>query len=360
MPASAPSAPKPGPYPELAAIAAWLGVPHAGTAELVFSRESIVYTVSLELDSGSVCGLSLQASRAGLPEVTLRPETASDRRGKERGISVEAQTGDAAFDTSVYVETDLPDEAARALLAPPAIRRAVLDLLRSFRSVELTPRGVSATTRDLRPELFDPTHFAPVFEAFRAIASISPPGPAPAPSRRGFWLLMGMVLGFPLSLAGVIAAEVAYPPEAGWVWGAGAAAGIAAWAASRPLVRAWVQGHSRSYGYYVLIGVISFIDLPLLGNALLVGLNGMLDMSRLERRTGVLVEAVPYLDDSEPWIHGVVEWGDKSRLQRDFKDEGRRIRKGDQVTFVRHRGAFGLAWGKEPAVAPAGGGGKGR
>lgn len=62
----------------------------------------------------------------------LRRETRRDRVGKRLGLNVEPQTGDAAFDAQVYLETETPERDVRRLFASPALRAAVLAALDVF------------------------------------------------------------------------------------------------------------------------------------------------------------------------------------------------------------------------------------
>jgi hypothetical protein len=79
------------------------------------------------------------------PAMSLRAETGADRLGKRVGIDREVQTGDAAFDAAVYIESDAPDEDVRAALADARVRRAVRELLAAGEArVELDPEGLTS------------------------------------------------------------------------------------------------------------------------------------------------------------------------------------------------------------------------
>jgi hypothetical protein len=59
--------------------------------------------------------------------ISLRPEDDANRMGKESGMDVEHQTGDAAFDSAVYIDTLTPPNVLARVLEEDA-RRAVREL----------------------------------------------------------------------------------------------------------------------------------------------------------------------------------------------------------------------------------------
>jgi hypothetical protein len=64
--------------------------------------------------------------------IELSPESDDDRRAKQSGISREVQTGDAAFDETVYVTSARSDRLVHAVLASSDLRRAVLTLFDAY------------------------------------------------------------------------------------------------------------------------------------------------------------------------------------------------------------------------------------
>lgn len=62
--------------------------------------------------------------------ITLRRENAHDRRAKDRGVAVEAQTGDPELDAEVYIDSPSRPDVALRVLASPALRTAVRELIR--------------------------------------------------------------------------------------------------------------------------------------------------------------------------------------------------------------------------------------
>ncbi len=61
--------------------------------------------------------------------IKLARETVADRVAKQRGVAREVQTGDAAFDAEVYVDTPSADDVVLHVLAAPALRAGVRTLI---------------------------------------------------------------------------------------------------------------------------------------------------------------------------------------------------------------------------------------
>ena len=61
--------PEKGPYTELAGFAQLRSLPYAGAAELVFGAAPAWVSLSLSIDSGRVCGLSVEVGGRAHPEV---------------------------------------------------------------------------------------------------------------------------------------------------------------------------------------------------------------------------------------------------------------------------------------------------
>jgi hypothetical protein len=116
------------------------------TTAVVYSQfSSSPSTLTLEARYDDVPGLP-----AGRPivatrplDIVLRPEGGPDRAAKAQGINVEWQTGDRAFDDTVYVSTPTESgEVLRAVLGPE-VRSAVMTLFGlGFRMVRIDDDGV--------------------------------------------------------------------------------------------------------------------------------------------------------------------------------------------------------------------------
>lgn len=110
--------------------------------------------------------------------ITLRRETSEEVDAKQRGISREFQSGDAAFDRDVYVDTATDDEVLRYVLVSPALRASVLALLdEGVRAVELDDvKGeINASLYSFAHAKHDPARARRIVEAFDRVARGAPP-----------------------------------------------------------------------------------------------------------------------------------------------------------------------------------------
>ncbi|MDB4960065.1 MAG: hypothetical protein JWP01_64 [Myxococcales bacterium] len=89
--------------------------------------EGIEYSEHVGKQKGKVLGFRLGMPRRSPTWVRMHPESAVDRFFKRIGVANEIQTGDEAFDDTVYVMCDHPYVAA-ILQETPALRRAIRDL----------------------------------------------------------------------------------------------------------------------------------------------------------------------------------------------------------------------------------------
>jgi hypothetical protein len=155
--------------PGLAPLAQALGVVPQG-AELKVVCDRFVCVLAPQIDNGVIVGLVVDLSCAPLPHVVFRAETDLDAMAKSAGINAELQTGDAAFDRSVFVDSDAPTEMVAALLARPETRRAVMDLVAQGCRLELGERGI----RTLTSGAPDPTRVRHTLNSLAIIAAASP------------------------------------------------------------------------------------------------------------------------------------------------------------------------------------------
>ena len=158
-----------GAYQQLDAIGVTLGFPPRGAAALEFSVNGAACSLALSVDSGTVTGLDLSIKAEGLslasgPLISLRPETAFDRTGKQRGIAREVQLGDEGFDAAVSVDSNATDAEVKRVLPAPGLRAAVQSLLRSdAEDLRLDSTGVRAHWKK-SSECFLPERVLPVLE----------------------------------------------------------------------------------------------------------------------------------------------------------------------------------------------------
>jgi hypothetical protein len=115
--------------------------------------------VALSFNSGTVMGVDLvvlvPSGELPFPLMNLLPEDGSHRKAKEKGLSREAQTGDDEFDDAVYIESALTDESVRRFLSPPAVRKAVIRLVRDTPQIQISPEKI--TLHIPKDKAFEPT-----------------------------------------------------------------------------------------------------------------------------------------------------------------------------------------------------------
>lgn len=340
-----------GKYGELGPIAAALGAQWSGGAELKMSRDGFTITVGLRIDSGSVMGVDLVVHRPGWPEVELRRETDKDRRAKGSGMNVEVQTGDRAFDDFVYIESSYGQAVLAPLLASPELRQLLGELVSTYGAVTFTPNdGLVVDTRAGGRAMLDPARFMPFFEKVMRVARLFPDVPKNAPKlrERGGTLMVLSGLSFLVGCGLLVALRHHGEPASGLVRPLCAAVGIVIALAIAPLVKRYVRGHSRSALYFVTTTVGLLIASPILAIVAVVGANALLDSSPPDRRSGRLVAARNYLDDSEPKVEATVQWTDGTREELTIDDTKPKAQVGDAVETVRRRGLFGITWIETP------------
>lgn len=342
-------------YTELAPIAAALGLPYRGGAELHFQREGFTITVGLSIDSGTVRGIDLVIQRPGWPEIELRRETEGDVAAKRSGMNVEVQTGDPAFDGFVYIESSYGQAVLAPMLASPELRKALGDLVATYGAVSITPDGLTVTTHGVGRPLLEPARFMALYELLFRAARLFPPLPAHAPKMRepGFGLLVLAILGMLAGIASLIAMRDYGEPARTGLRPLAAFLGVAVVIASAPLFKRWMSGHSRSATlFYATLGLWS-IGGPLGAMATAVGANAYFDSSPPVRRDGKVTAAKSYLDDSEPKADVTVAWNDGVIEALTLEDSKPKAQIGDRVESVRRHGLFGVTWlEKAPTLVP--------
>jgi hypothetical protein len=150
--------------------------------------------------------------------ILLRAENASDRMAKAEGISREHQTGDAAFDAAVYVESPTTDAGVLGAVLNEAVRAAALELLKlEFEAITIDDgdRRVTAVISGFR-HLGQPEDAARrMVRAFATLLRGLPPVGAdagqhphrsPLPHVAGFGGGLVALVGGPLALFGIAGA----------------------------------------------------------------------------------------------------------------------------------------------------------
>jgi hypothetical protein len=341
---------------ELGPIASALGLPYAGAPELRFSREGLDVVVHLRIDSGMVRGVDVHVVRRGLPEVEFRRETDADRASKQSGMNVEVQTGDPTFDGFVYIESSHRQAVLGPLLQSPELRRAIGELVSAAGPVAIDRDGVTVDTRGPGLSLLEPARFLPIFGSVLRIAQLFPALPAgtAAPKERGSVLMLLSGLSVLVGMALLPILGDFGQPGSSLPRVLGVAIGIVLAVAVRPLVRAWVKGHSRSVLYLRVTTICSILGAPLVTMSAIVFINAFFDASAPERLSGKVVAAKNYVDDGTPTVDLTIAWSDGRKEEVSMHDTKPPAQTGDSVTLVRRKGLLGFSWIERPATITPG------
>lgn len=326
-----------GPYTYLRPFAASRSLPYAGASSLSFHDADRRVTLSYSLNSGTVDGLEFSIGIATTPSITLRGETYTDRKGKDRGLNREVQVGDPAFDDRVYIECDSTDEGVLRVLRPE-VRAAILALFDlSISEIQLSDRraSFSIATSDSH-DIFEPAHIERFLDASRGLSFIPPTRDVPADNTGGGVGAL-IVLATIVAVPAMIATSVNFPTERLTLQFLGAVVGWTIWFLSRGAIARASDGHSRSYRTYLFRVSVAFLGLPLMTIALLVGANGAFDRRPERVRRGV-VTSITKGEDEE--IHVRFEDGTTLSTMRftGFAEVGSAAR----GSF--HPGALGVEW----------------
>lgn len=342
----------------LANALAATGARHVGTAEkggLYTGREAEFELAGRRLFvnayyvSRSFVRVDLRAPAGPMPWVTLYPEGAFQRLGKTLGINREVQLGDAAFDDAVYVDAaETNDDHVRALLAPPAVRAALRELLSLGYKVEFSPKGVSAFQVIPASARADGTHAPQIAAALGRIVDAAPRFDAAALTpTRGFFgagplavIAAGVGAGLALIAVGGVLTDSSEALDTSAA-GPMLAAGGALWVAYVAGLLLAVRGTSSAFAKLLLGALFGLITLPAGAATTLGGLNRALDASPAEVHA-VTVRRV-YGRSHTLYVDSWRPGRDEERLTTSHGFFGR-VRAGDRVEVRAHPGRFGWPW----------------
>lgn len=217
--------------------------------------------------------------------ITLREEAVGDRSAKDEGLSREHQTGDAAFDEAVYVDSPTTDADLLNGVLGERVRDAARDLIfLGFEPIVIDDAGGNVTARTSRFMKLANTSGAPerVIDGFAALLSGLPPvartdgkHPERSGAPKALAILGGVALlaGAPIAVFGVAGAydctESASDGEgsslkdgcggpAALALVAGVVGGFVAMAIARAVARPRVAGHSDSHTQLTYVSVAAF------------------------------------------------------------------------------------------------------
>jgi hypothetical protein len=192
--------------------------------------------------------------------ITLTRESDADRQAKQRGVSREVQTGDAAFDELVYVTTESGDELVKAVLGSE-VRSAACALFRAgFHEIIVDDEGARITA-SCRGECS--ADAAEIARAFATIVSHVPEVQVSKLRRFKSWpgaVGLGLIVSVPVVVGCALLAV-------SWYWVpvasiAGGAAGIG----FGLLVGRTQRGRSDSHVRRQILGGASLLGGVLVGN----------------------------------------------------------------------------------------------
>lgn len=301
------------PNEELVPVAWALGLDFNRGAWLSVLVNRTPVRLSLEFDSGVVRAVHVTAELehgvdAGeRPQLVVRRERREHRDDKETGLAREVQTGVAAFDDALYLDSDATDEEVQRVLSREATREVLSRLITDELATEVTftPRSVSARVLRKTARL-DAEALLTVIEAMLIAARGGGPR-GRVRARGGARLERVLKTAVPLT---VLAAGLAYLRwSTTWTfpafWGVllGVPAAAVAWFAARPTVRGDSDSGRRLSAIAGLVGGgVSF----LVAGALVVT-NALLGSGEVRSTTG-LVRSVAR-EDEGGW-DTVVLWED--------------------------------------------------
>lgn len=300
--------------------------------------------VSLSLNSGRVTGFDVVVHAKGLPEVRFSRETARHVDAKRSGIAEEFQTGDRAFDDAVYVESSVVDESLRIVLSSPAVRAAVIAILRYVGELRLNASGVTMTTSGVVGA--GALHTCVVMT--RTVAGAPRPlsiehVPEPRKARIVRRLTYATIpLGFLSTLAGL----AWFSPIARKPCVVTAFVGFVLALLVQPLLTAALRGRSTSIRELLIARVTTLLWIPAVVLGGFTTANGLFDRS--EAHVVELPVASVSSDSDDAEIMHVSAFDDEGNVNDyTFHDP---IPPNSRVRVRRHAGAFGVAWEDDDAV----------
>ncbi|MDI1443223.1 hypothetical protein [Polyangium sp. 6x1] len=246
------------------------------------------FVLRLRYGRGGRAEFEVEAAGSGaaarLP-IVIRRETSLDMLGKKLRINREVQTGDAAFDAAVYVESDAPDGDVQRVLGEARVRQKVLALLDAgFSSVAIHDGGGKLFALRDAGERFDEGALRAACGELGAIAEALP-APSARPGLPPLWLAgpIAAVVSAVLAFVGFYLlswARGAYYPLGSSATIVGVALGLFAWLCVLPLVGVLVRGRSVSFRLFGACFCFLLLAMPLSGAGTAIAMNGRMDADR--------------------------------------------------------------------------------
>ncbi len=340
---------RPGSYEQLSALLAELGAPGT-TAAVVLRCDGLLCDLGLSINSGTVMGLDMVVGSAGLPPMRLVPEGDEHAYQKERGILREVQTGDAAFDDHVYIESAASDADVLTFFASPAVRAAAVQLLRSAGSVKIDDTGVSVyVPKDARA--FDPDAIRGRLALLRVLAGAPRPlvpEHVPVPPIVSLTKTLTYLLA-PVAVLVVFIGVARYMTLTARPLIVGIAMGVVLAALLAPVYTLLLRGRSTSHTDILVCRFIAFLFLPVLSFGVLLVWNGAMDRSP-ERVVEMPVVSISVDNEDDALFHVDTVDDREERHSYSFRDANLRV--GTSKVRARWRsGALGWRWESGDAIA---------
>jgi hypothetical protein len=340
-----PPPPEKGPYSDFNAFARARGVPYAGAFSLVVDDEQRRIVLSYSLNSGSVNGYDVTVPIAITPELIVRDENDTDRKGKERGINREVQVGDEEFDRKVYIESEARDAAVLSVLQLP-VRRAILRLLSlGAHSINFASKTVTFNIPSVEGRnVFEPAAIDEVIHATRGFVHIPPTSAlrlredVPGSGTETIVIILTLI-----SVPAMIAALINFPTEGTWLQWVAALLGFSLWLLSRRWFARATSGHSTSYRRYLYCVWFSFVGFPVASIALLVTINGGFDRAPAIVRKGEIT-SVEHGEDT----HITVRWEGGATTTTSRFYGLTTVSRGARVLGTFHPGTLTAEWRDQP------------
>lgn len=320
-----------------------------GNVSITVDGDGVQMTVSLSLNSGSANGLELQAATRGFPAIRFTSEGDSERQAKETGLSREVQTGDEVFDRAVYIDTEVVDAQVKLVLSSPAVREAIVDLLREFSQVVMDDASISVSTNHTEPSCYRPENVHRWLALLRIVAGAPRPRAVQvAQKSMAVRFLQAFSFVF-LPLGGIslgVSGHFYKPLHAGNLVVFGAMGGLAVWAVSLAFIRRALAGRSSSHTDVALTTGSTFLGFPMLAVATLFVLNGAFDHGAERVQTGKVTSTSFDSEDDDTKLDAR-----GPDLDVDFRvhDPQQRVKVGDEVTVWTKPGRLGHPWPNRPA-----------
>jgi hypothetical protein len=282
--------------------------------------------------------------------LTLSREGSMDLVGKKIGLSSELQTGDAAFDAAVYVDSAYPEYASRLLAAAEDrdLVRALFGRWGNLRRLECSDK-VRAVFSPAKPGDMDP---AAVSQAVAALARLASAASGSIVTRRPiFERLEGILIGASavLATAGLgafIAGLIGYPPRQAGPFLLGAGLGLLFEVLFAGGAWLLLKGRSGAFKALVLALGIGLGGGVLGGMGTIIIANGALDRSLPALHRAVVLDK--YESHGKNGTNRYVVYkelvgGDEGRLsvRADFYAS---VEAGSRIRFVTRAGALGFEW----------------